>query len=190
MDKAPPDWSDGRLTLFEMSSTMRNIDPPVSYLVDAGWTLPASGESRLFVQANSLDVVDELCRTVISQLTNPCDALVDILEKVPLATYINQTNAEFEPKKQDGGTCYANAVAAVFHLAMHRIVGREGGYPPDFYEIRDRLVHEYGKHGASTIRVLEKVCPEYRLHFREVDETHARQAINNRRPVVARVFLV
>ena len=26
-------------------------------------------------------------------------------------------------------TCYANAIAAVYHLAMHRIVDREGGVP-------------------------------------------------------------
>ena len=37
-------------------------------------------------------------------MTEPCDALVDILEKVDLATYINQVNADFEPKKQIGGT--------------------------------------------------------------------------------------
>ena len=184
LDKAHPSWpNDGRSVLFDMSSTMRNIDPPLSYLVDAKWEVPSSGVSRLFVQANSLDVVDEVCETVVSQMTNPCDALVDILAKVPLSTYINQRNAEFEPKKQDGGTCYANAVAAVFHLAMHRIIGREGGYP-DFYTIRDRLIEEYGKKGANTRRVLENVCPEYRLHVCQVDETHARQALNKRRPVV------
>ena len=191
LDQAPPDWSkrDGRVTLFKISSTMRNIETPVSYLVDAGWMLPASGESRLFVQANSLDVIDELCETVVSQLTNPCDALVDILKKVPLASYINHTNAGFEPKEQIGGTCYANAVAAVFHLAMHRIVGRKGGYP-DFSDIRDvRLIPEYGMNGAYTESVLKKVCPEYRLRFQEVDEIHARQALNHRRPLVATFVL-
>ena len=79
MDKAPSywPWCDGRRTLFDMSSTVRNIDPPVSFLLDLdnGWTLPPSGESRLFVQANSLDVVDELCKVVVAQLTNPCDGL-------------------------------------------------------------------------------------------------------------------
>ena len=189
LDKADPKWpKDGRSVLFEMSSTMRNIDPPVSYLVDAKWELPSSGESRLFIQANSLDVVNEVCETVVSQMNNPCDALVDMLEKVSLATYINQRNAEFEPKKQVESTCYANAVAAVFHLAMQRIIGREGR-DTDFYAIRVRLIQEYGKSGANTRKVLEEVCPEYRLHFREVDETHARQALNKRQPVVATFFL-
>ena len=191
LDEADPNWSgrgDGRSVLFEMSSTMRNTHEPISYLVDANWELPPSGESRLFVQANSLDVVNEFCKIVVSQMTNSCDALVDILQKVPLATYINQKNAEFEPQAQEGRTCYANTIAAVFHLAMHRIVGREGGVP-GFYEIRQRIIDEYGGDGADTKTVLENVCPEYRLHFRQVDETGARLAINERRPVVAIFFL-
>lgn len=63
LDEVDPSWerSDGRSVLFEMSSTMRNTHTPISYLVDAKWELPPSGVSRLFVQANSLDVVDELC---------------------------------------------------------------------------------------------------------------------------------
>ena len=178
----------GKKWLFEMSSIMHNTHAPVSYLVDAGWELPSCGESRLFVQANSLDVVNELCETVVSQMTKDCDALVHLLEKVPLATYINQHNAEFEPKKQEGGTCYANAIAAVFHLAMSRIVGRDGGIP-DFYSIRDRLIKEYGVKGANTESVLAKVCPEYRLQYREVDEKGARDAINKRQPVVAIFWL-
>ena len=179
---------DGRAVLFEMSSTMKNTHTPLSYLIDANWELPPSGRSRLFIQANSLDIVNEFCKIVISQLTESCDALVDLLEKVPLATYINQRNAGFEPKQQEKATCYANAIAAVFHLAMHRIVGRERGIP-DFYEIRKRIIDEYGVDSAYTDQVLTKVCPEYRLHFHEVDETGARQAINKRRPVVATFFL-
>ena len=188
--EADPSWKseDGRRVLFEMSSTMQNTHTPISYLTDAHWSLPPSGESRLFIQANSLDVVNEFCEIVVSQMTEHCDALVHLLETVDLATYINQANAEFKPKQQYKGTCYANAIAAVFHLAMNRIVGREGGIP-DFYTIRSRITHEYGVKGANTEKVLKKVCPEYRLHFREVCETGARQAINKRRPVVARFSL-
>jgi len=175
---------DSRAVLFEMSSTLKNTHTPISYLVDANWELPPSGRSRLFIQANSLDVVNEFCKIVVSQMTESCDALVHLLERVPLATYINQRNAGFEPKQQEKATCYANAIAAVFHLAMHRIVGREGGVP-DFYAIRKRIIDEYGVDSAYTDQVLTKVCPEYRLHFHEVDETGARQAINKRQPVVA-----
>ena len=185
---ANPNWRDGQLALFNMSSTMKNTRTPISYLIDAGWELPEQGASRLFVQANSMAVVNKFCETLVSQMMNECDVLIDFLEKVPLATYINQYNADFEPKEQDGGTCYANAIAATFHLAMHRIVGREGGIP-DFYTIRDRIIREYGQHGVNTRKILEKVCKEYRLHVQKVNETGARQAINRRRPVVATFWL-
>ena len=179
--EADPHWSseDGQSVLFKMSSTMPNTHAPISYLTDANWTLPTSGESRLFIEANSLDVVNEFCKIVVSQMAERCDALVHILETVDLATYINQTNTAFEPKEQKGGTCYANAVAAVCHLAMHRIVGREGGYP-DFFVLRQLFIDSYGENGANTMKVLGEVCPVYRLHFKEVDETGARQAINKR----------
>ena len=176
---------DGRKVLFDMSSTVHNNDPPVSYLVNAGWTLPLSGKSRLYFEANSLDVVHELCETVVSQLNKPCDALVDVLNEVDMTDMINQNNAEFKPDKQDQNSCYAHAVAAVLHLAMHRIVGREGGYPT-FKQIRDeRLIPIYGKKGAHTSVVLEEVCPDYRLQVKEVDERGARNALNHRRPLVA-----
>ena len=124
LDAEDPAWGSkgGQLALFEMSSTMHNTHTPVSYLVDAGWELPLSGESHLFVQANSLHVVNELCDIVVSAMTKNCDALVDILAKVSLATYINQANDGFRAVEQEGETCYANAVAAVLHLAMQRIV--------------------------------------------------------------------
>ena len=174
----------GKQALFDLSSTMKNVQKPLSYLIDANWELPPSGESRLFIQANSLDVVNEFCDIVVSQMEMRCDALVHLLGKVPLADYINKTNSDFEPKLQEGGTCYANAIAAVFHLAMHRIFGRDGGIQ-DFDTIRKSIIKEYGVKGASTEGVLKALCPRYRLHFREVDERDARQAINKRRPVIA-----
>lgn len=178
----------GRQVMFEMSSTMKNTHTPLSYLVDAKWELPPSGESHLFVQANSLDTVNEFCRIVVSQLTKSCDALVHLLNKVDLADLINLENAEFKPKKQGGETCYANAIAAVFHLAMKRIVGRDGGVP-DFKDILTGITDKYGVNGANTQKVLEEVCPKYRLHFHKVNETGARQAINHRRPVISRFRL-
>ena len=68
---------------------------------------------------------------------------------------------------------------------MHRIVNREGGIP-EFRTIRAHIIREYGKEGANTKMVVAKVCPEYRLRCLKVNEEGARQAINERRPVIAR----
>ena len=139
VDKEDASWDKGARILYRMSSTMVNTNAPITHLVDYGWKLPLSGECRLFVQVNSLDVVEEFCKVAVSQLTHGTDSLVHMLGRVSLATYINQKNDDFEARLQVGPTCYANAIAAVFHLAMLRIVGREGGYPT-FKAIRAHVI--------------------------------------------------
>ena len=177
----------GAAVLFKMSSSMHNTEVPVSYFVDAGWELPTSGESNLYFQANSLDLVDEFCNIVFSHMKkNTCaDALVDIIAHVSVADYINVVNSTFKPNEQIGFTCYANAVAAVYHLAMCRIVDRQGGVP-SFKEILDVITSRFDKNSEGNTKfAMERTCSEYRLQFREVDERGAREAINERRPVVA-----
>ena len=182
-----PKWDKGVTNLFDMSSSRHNTDIPVTYFVDAEWELPIEGESRLFLQANSLDVVDEFCNIVFTHVKEgKClDATAIMLATVSTATYINVKNSEFEPKRQRGATCYANAIAAVYHLAMRRIIGREGGVP-DFDSIRDSLTEKYGSSGFNTEFAIDKTCGNYRLRYKELkDESDARRAINHRRPVVA-----
>ena len=122
-------------------------------------------------------------KAVLSQ-----DVLSDLLSSVDLDVYINQVNDRFGAKKQHGGTCYANASAAVMHLAMKRIIGRDGGYP-DFFELRKKLIAKYGEDGASTKKVLEEICPEYRLQCQMVDAIGAMKAISAKRPVVVTFHL-
>ena len=179
--------NEGATVLFEMSSSMHNTKAPVSYFVDAGWELPTSGESNLYFQANSLDLVDEFCNIVFSNMkNNTCaDALVDIIAHISVADYINVVNSEFNPNEQSGNTCYANAIAAVYHLAMCRIVDRQGGVP-SFETVLNEVTDSDKRIGGNTKFVLENTCSKYRLKFRKVDERGAREAVNKRRPVVAR----
>ena len=185
LDEEDASLDSGARTLYHMSSTIPNTNAPITHLIDYGWQLPLSGECHLFIQANSLDVVEEFCKVAVSQLTLSTDALVHMLETIQLATYINQNNEDFKAQQQIGATCYANAIATVFHLAMHRIVGREGGIP-EFRKIRSQIIQEYGKEGANTEMVIENQSPKYRLRHHKVDEKGARKAITERRPVIAR----
>ena len=191
-----PRWDKGVQKLFDMSSSVHNTEIPVTYFVDAKWELPIEGESRLFLQANSLDMVEEFVDIVSTHIKEGrcVDAIATILATVSIATYINVANSEFEQEKQRGKTCYANAIAAVYHLAMCRIVGREGGVPK-FSSILQNLSEKYASK-ADTKKVLTETCKNYRLHFIELnrnagapDEIGARNAINQRRPVVATFFL-
>lgn len=72
-------------------------------------------------------------------------------------------------------------------MALLRIVSRTGGIP-SFNEIRDRILHSYPEteEGHYVTEVLSDACIWYRpLHFQEVDEEGARQAVLQRRPVLA-----
>ncbi len=171
--------------LLEMSSTKHNNDSPMYYLADAGWKLPLSGESRLYIEANTLDIVNEVCEKVISELNNPCrDGVTDILNVVGVQDMIGESFENFEPEDQENSsTCYAHAVAAVMCFAMHRVLERQGGHP-EFRTVREELIQEFGNRGANVFQVLNKVCPRYRLRFRKVDESEARGALNYRRPLV------
>ena len=94
----------------------------------------------------------------------------------------------FKANEQDRGTCYANASAAVLHLAMRRILGRENGYP-DFHELKNEMIKAYGSDGADTRKVLQKICPKYRLRSQIVCINGAKEAVAKKRPVVARFRL-
>ena len=181
-------WEEPAKFMFNMSSTMTTQNIPRTLFVKKEWTIDIeNNETRLFFQVNHQDVIKDVCdmakKCVLTQ-----DALSDVLCSVDLDLYVNRTNDGFGAEKQDGPTCYAHASAAVMHLAMKRIIGRDGGYP-DFFDLRARLIANYGKHGASTEKVLKEICPEYRLHCKPVDASGAMEAISAKRPVVVTYHL-
>ena len=180
-------WEVPAKFMFNMSSIVTTQNIPHTVFVKKGWKIDIeNNETRLFFQVNHPNVIKEVCdmakNCVLSQ-----DALSGVLSSVDLDLYINRTNDGFGAKRQHGGTCYANASAAVMHLAMKRIFGRDGGYP-DFFELREKLIAKYhnqsGKKGASTKKVLKEICPKYRLQCQRVYANGAMEAICANRPVV------
>jgi len=179
-----PEWDEAAKFMFSMSSSIPTEKIPRSVFVKKGWTIDIeNNETRMFFQINHPDIIDEVCdfakNCVCSQ-----DALADVLSSVSLDIYINKANKGFSPKQQEGNTCYAVASAIVMHLAMMRIVGREGGCP-DFYEIRDELIKKYGVQKGNVFEVLCDFCPKYRLQCKNTDERGAMAAVVEKRPVVA-----
>ena len=181
-------WEAPAKFMFTMSSTITTQKIPRTLFVKEGWKIDIeNNETRLFFHVNHPDVIKDVCdmakKGVLSQ-----DVLSDLLSSVDLDVYINQANDSFGAKRQRGGTCYANASAAVMHLAMQRIIGRDGGYP-DFFELRERLIAKYGEDGAIIEHVLNEICPDYRLQCETVDAIGAMEAISAKRPVVAAFHL-
>ena len=116
------------------------------------------------------------------------DALSELLVSVDLDIYISQTTHDLKAKLQVGGTCYAHASATVLHLAMRRILGREGENP-GFYKLRGEIIKKYKLKGGNTKDVLEEMCKKYRLHSEEASSKEAMQAVVEKRPVVAKYRL-
>lgn len=186
--KMEPDWKPGAKFLFSLSSSLQTQSLPRTIFVKRGWIIDiTNNETYLFLQVSHPDNMREACE-VARNVVCCQDVLSDLLASVDLDVYINQKVTGFEAKEQEGGTCYANASAAVLDLSMRRILGREGGYP-DFYELRKEFIKRYGTEGANTLCVLQEMCPKYRLHCEQVDLKGAMKAITAKRPVVTRFRL-
>jgi hypothetical protein len=118
------------------------------------------------------------------------DALLDVLGRMQLDAYIDDSHVRTcrNPSDQGrSGTCYAHASAAVLHMAMLRIVDREGGYP-SIEDIRTKILDKFPSRpgGWPVEEVLRAATTWYRpLCFRKVDEESARQAVLRRRPVLS-----
>ena len=176
-------WEVPAKFMFNMSSIVTTQNIPHTVFVKKGWKIDIeNNETRLFFQVNHPNVIKEVCdmarNCVLTQ-----DALSGVLSSVNLDLYINETNDKFRGEKQKGKTCYAHASAAVMHLAMKRIIRRDGGYP-EFSDLRDILIAKYDKDDKSTEEILKEICPEYRLRCRTVDASGAMRAICENRPVV------
>ena len=115
--------------MFSLSSEIETALLPRIIFIKRGWEVEATNNrTKLFAQVNHPTLLNEISDFVQNVLTSR-DSLSDVLSSVSLDLYINHIRQDFEAPLQIGGTCYANAAAAVLHLAMHRIVGRDHGYP-------------------------------------------------------------
>eukprot|EP00599_Poterioochromonas_sp_BG-1_P011193 CAMPEP_0173138758 /NCGR_PEP_ID=MMETSP1105-20130129/3874_1 /TAXON_ID=2985 /ORGANISM="Ochromonas sp., Strain BG-1" /LENGTH=660 /DNA_ID=CAMNT_0014051401 /DNA_START=203 /DNA_END=2185 /DNA_ORIENTATION=+ len=175
--------------LFDISSYIENSNYGMKLLIDEGFELPIEGHSKLFLAVDNRPVLDTFLRFASRTYAIENRGIFDIISRAEMDVLILQCMQGYAATDQGNeGICYAHAIATVYYLSMKRIKYREGGYPT-FDEIKDDLVSKYGKSGANTKEVLEETSKSYRLQFRVVDETGARQALNMRRPVVARFYL-
>ncbi|KAH6949174.1 hypothetical protein DER45DRAFT_606627 [Fusarium avenaceum] len=188
--EANPSWDQGTRTLFTLATRVPASSHPIPVLASVGWKIPSAGEIALFSSVCSATVLDEFCSLLLSARFGSTDALLDIVGRIHFDDYINQAHLEVRRKPSDQGTkgtCYAHATASVVHMALLRIVSRDGDVP-SLGEIRARILSRFPetKNGYDTSKVLKAACGWYRpLQYREIDEDKARQAVLHRRPVLA-----
>lgn len=131
-DQAAEGWGGGQLTLFGMAATVAGTTHPIPVLTSMGWEIPSSGECALYTTVCSVAALDEFCSSLLSASFGSADELLDVIGRVQLDAYINDEQVRTCRNPSDQGhsmTCYAHAIAAVLHMALIRIVGREGGCP-------------------------------------------------------------
>ncbi|WAR31957.1 hypothetical protein MAR_034499 [Mya arenaria] len=181
-------WEGGARFLFELSLHVPSNLMPRAILLKNGWDLELEkNETKLFVHVNHPDHIEDFCR--VAKNTICCqEYLSDLLVTIAVDIYINQSTTALSAKEQVGGTCYANASAAAIHMATKRIHGREGGYP-EFTTLRQEMITAHGNMGANTFRVLQTMCPRYRLRCHEISSQGALEAVVAKRIVVAKFRL-
>lgn len=187
-DEADLTWSSTVRAMFDMASTVSCDSGSVQALRRRGWKLPASGQCKLFIQANNPMIIDEFT-TASRELSTSSDALAEMIGQISLDDYIQKSNADAKVTDQGPRSiCWAHATGSVIHLASIRVVGRK---VKDFQDIRMELLGEFGDNddGQHVGTVLRRICPKYKLRYKEYDEAGARAAIHARRPVVATFWL-
>ncbi|CAD8200800.1 unnamed protein product [Paramecium pentaurelia] len=179
---------DGAKKMFEMSSEYSNFEFPLRQIeVYTKLKLSEDGKSRLFLQSNDPEQLKQFF-DYFMKISKDFDKLIEMIGRITLEKYIN-SNREFEPHQQNGGTCYANSIAAVYSIMISKIYKREGEYP-GFFRIRDLLIQVYGTQGAKTFQVVEETCQDYRLQCRRLKTiSQIKQALHQGRPIISRFVL-
>ncbi|KAH7246655.1 hypothetical protein BKA59DRAFT_439300 [Fusarium tricinctum] len=189
-----PSWDQGTRTLFTLATRVSASSHPIPVLASVGWKIPSAGEIALFSSVCSATVLDEFCSLLLSARFGSADALLDVAGRIHFDDYINKAHLDVrrKPSNQRGkGNCYAHATASVVHMALLRVVSRDGGVP-SLNEIRARILSKFPetRDGYDVSKVLAAACGWYRpLQCEEIDEDQARQAVLHRRPVLASFFL-
>lgn len=123
-------WNQGTRALFTLATRVPASRHPIPVLASVGWQVPSAGEIALFSSVCSATALDEFCSLLLSARFRSADALLDIIGRVHFDDYINNAhlNVRRQPSNQGkAGVCYAHATASVVHMALLRIVARDGG---------------------------------------------------------------
>ena len=178
------DWNYPTKFMFDLSSGIKTQLLPSTIFIKRDWRVETiNNRTKLFAQINHPFLLNDISSLVQDVITSR-DTLADVLSSVSLDIYINHSTQGLKAPGEIGGTCYANSAATVLHLAMHRIVGRDGGYPK-FQDLKNEMIEIYATEGNNTKEVLESMCPKYRLRVKERNFKQALCAVAGKRPVLA-----
>lgn len=85
-DKPEKQWGSSHLSMFNCSSVVSNSKSAMSVLINKGWKLPESGESKLFAQVNHPDAIKEFC-SILDHLSD-IDAIAELIGEIILISIL------------------------------------------------------------------------------------------------------
>ena len=91
-----------------------------------------------------------------------------------------------EVHHQQGGTCYANAIATVFRAIETKILARN---VKSHQEYVDDILSRFGRDGARPKDVLKEECPKRQLRFRAINVNKVDEILLQHRPIIASFWL-
>ena len=126
-------FDKGAKDLFKMCSKLPYDNPIIKFLIGKGWTVPPSGECRLFFSVNdstTLNEIIDLLNEATSFLEKGDDlSISNLVSSAVIQDYINSDVKNYAKHQGERGTCWAHAIAACIFFASSRIVGRVKTYP-------------------------------------------------------------
>lgn len=91
LNEADTKWPSAARAMFDMASTVSCDSGPIQALRRRGWKMPASGQCKLFTQANNPMIIDEFT-TASQYLGTSSDALADMIGQISIDDYIQKSN--------------------------------------------------------------------------------------------------
>ena len=126
-------FDKGAKDLFQMSSKLPYDNPIIKFLIGKGWTVPLSGECRLFFSVNdntTLNEIIELINEATTFLEKGDDlSISNIVSTTVIQDYIKSDVKNYAKDQNERGTCWAHVISACIFFASSRIVGRVKTYP-------------------------------------------------------------
>ena len=119
--------------LFEVTTTLSNVDPFIKFLAKK-YDIPDSGNTKLFVEVNKenlISIIDlfneatiELNNLYIKEIRDDPKSLINLISNTIIDSMTQEIMDKFEPLRQAGKTCYANAISAALFMLSNKLLGK------------------------------------------------------------------
>ena len=192
--------------LFKLSSLLKNSDPFIKFLLKENWDIPKNGLTKLFFEMNGIQnfySFIDLFNEIISGLKNlslndiagtdndnQTSSLINIITDTVIDSMTQELIDEFKAVKQEGPTCYANAIAVGLFMLSNKILEKKY----DYKKIRNIVIKKNSQYKeGNTFKILNIFLDKYKKRFKikckKVCEEDARKAVIDTRPCIVRFGL-